>query len=89
MRPTVLLLLHVFVAMGMCLPSCCLTMKGGLHFTKPLPSDDRMDTHTDTLIDGRCHDISTKFHKDWFMHSKVNSRDSQAHRQHGDHISLL
>jgi hypothetical protein len=26
----------------------------------------------------RCHDIHTKFHKDWF-----------SHRQHGDSVSLL
>jgi hypothetical protein len=30
-----------------------------------------------------------KFNKDWFMHSEVVRRDSQTHRQHGDHISLL
>jgi hypothetical protein len=31
----------------------------------------------------RCHDTHTKFHKDWFRHSKVRDR------QHGHHISLL
>jgi hypothetical protein len=30
------------------------------------------------LSDGlRCHDVHTKFHKDWFRHSKVNVRDTQ------------
>jgi hypothetical protein len=28
-------------------------MKGGIHFTEPLPRNDRRDTHTDTQIDGR------------------------------------
>jgi hypothetical protein len=37
----------------------------------------------------RCHDIRTKFNKDWFNHSKVGRRDTQTHRQHGDLISLL
>jgi hypothetical protein len=36
----------------------------------------------------RCHGIHTKFHKDWFRHSKVNRGDSQTQRQHGDHIRL-
>jgi hypothetical protein len=38
----------------------------------------------------RCHDIYeyTKFHKDWFSHSKVD-KGTQTHRQHGDRISLL
>jgi hypothetical protein len=33
----------------------------------------------------------TKFHKDWFRHSKVNGwrDDSQTHKYHGDCISLL
>jgi hypothetical protein len=37
----------------------------------------------------RCHDIHTKFHEDWFSHSKVDEGDTQTHRQHGDLISLL
>jgi hypothetical protein len=32
---------------------------------------------------------SAKFHKDWFRHSKVNSGDSQIHREHGDRINIL
>jgi hypothetical protein len=31
----------------------------------------------------------TRFHKDWFRHSKVDWMYSQIHRQHGDLISLL
>jgi hypothetical protein len=40
----------------------------------------------------RFHDIYTKFHKDWFRHSKVYMRgceDSRIHRQHDDLIRLL
>jgi hypothetical protein len=37
----------------------------------------------------RCHDIHTKFYKDWFKHLKVNSGDSQTQRQYGDSISLI
>jgi sulfite exporter TauE/SafE len=46
-------LFRVFVAAGTCLQSHCLGMKGGLHFSEPLPSNDRWDTHTDTQTDGR------------------------------------
>jgi hypothetical protein len=83
MHPTIPLLLYVFDVTGTCLPSHCLAMKGGIHFTKPLPSNDRgLHTQTQRLMSGayevchsnglRCSDIHTKFHKDWFMHSKVN-----------------
>jgi hypothetical protein len=51
-RPTILLLLRVCVAAGTCLSSCCLAMKCGIHFTEPLPSNGRRDTHTDTRTDG-------------------------------------
>jgi hypothetical protein len=37
----------------------------------------------------RCHDVYTKFHKDWLIHSKVNMGGGEMHRQHGDFISLL
>jgi hypothetical protein len=33
--------------------------------------------------------MHTEFHKDWFRHSKVDIRDSQTHRQHGDLMSQL
>jgi hypothetical protein len=41
-----------------------------------------------------CHDIHTKFHKDWFSHSKVNrgkhiQTDTHTHTQHDDLISLF
>jgi hypothetical protein len=48
MNIIILLLLLVFVAAGTCLPSRCLAMKVDKHFTEPLPSNDRRDTHTDT-----------------------------------------
>jgi hypothetical protein len=31
----------------------------------------------------------SKFHKDWFRHSKFNRGETQTHREHGDGISLL
>jgi hypothetical protein len=36
----------------------------------------------------RWHDTHTKFHKDWFSHSKVD-RGGQTHRHYGDPISLF
>jgi hypothetical protein len=61
-------------------------------FTEPLPSNDRRDTQTHRLMGGiyelclsdghKCHDIHTKFHNDWFSHSKVEwGGDSQTHEQ--------
>jgi hypothetical protein len=35
----------------------------------------------------RCHDRPTKFHKNWFKHSKVNGGGDD--RQHEDRISVL
>jgi hypothetical protein len=46
LRPTILLF-HVFVAAETYLPSCCLAKKGGIHFTEPLPSNDKRNTQTD------------------------------------------
>jgi hypothetical protein len=86
-RPTILLLLRVFVAAGTCLSSHSLATIGGIH----------IQTHR--LMGGiyevrrwgglRCHDIHTKFHTDWFQHSEVIRGDTQTHRQDGDRISLL
>jgi hypothetical protein len=60
-------------------------------FTEPLPSSD---THRHRLVGGiyevhrwdglRCHDIHTKFHKDWFRHPNLIVGDSQTYRQHCD-----
>jgi hypothetical protein len=96
--PTSPLLLCVYVAAGTCLPSRCLAIKRGIHFTEPLHINDRRDTHTDRLMGGiyevgrwdghSCHDIHVKFYKDWFRHSEVNRGDTQKHRQDGDGISL-
>jgi hypothetical protein len=44
-RPTILLLLHIIVTAGTCLPSRYLPKKGWIHFTERLPSIDRRDTH--------------------------------------------
>jgi hypothetical protein len=93
------LFFHVFVAVETCLLSHCLAMKGGIHFTESLPSNDRRDTQTPRLMGRtyevccwdwhRCHDTHTKFHKNLFRHSKVNRGNPQTQRQHGYHTSLL
>jgi hypothetical protein len=54
------------------------------------------DTHMDTYTDGRdlgkdelsCHDVRTKFNKDWFRHSKVIKGDTQTHR-HTDRMEIV
>jgi hypothetical protein len=52
-RPSIPLLLCVFVTAGRSLPSRCLAAEGGIHFTEALLSNDRKDTHTDTQSDLR------------------------------------
>jgi hypothetical protein len=67
-RPTILLSLRVFTAAGTCLPSRCLP-KAWIHIeTHRLLGGIYEVRRLDGL---RCHDIHTKFHKDWFSHSKV------------------
>jgi hypothetical protein len=51
--PTILLSLHAFLAMGMCLPSHCIAPKGVIRLIQPLPCNHRRDTHTDTQADRR------------------------------------
>jgi hypothetical protein len=80
--PTFLLLLCVLVAAGTCLPSRCLATKGGTHIKIHRLMGRICEVHR---WDGlRCHDIHTKFHNNWLIW-----RDSQAHRQHRDRISLF
>jgi hypothetical protein len=50
MRPTILVLLHLFFAAGTCLSSRCLATKGRMNFTKPTHSNVRRVTHADTLL---------------------------------------
>jgi hypothetical protein len=77
----------------------CIHCRGNV-FTEPLPSNDGgIHIQTHRLMGGiykvlrwdglRCHDIHTKFHKDWFGHSEINKGDTQTHRQHYDRISLV
>jgi hypothetical protein len=74
---------HCLATIGRFLPSRCLAMIGGLSTSRCLATIG--DTHTDAKNDGRdllirpmrwvqvrSRDIRTKFHKDWFWHSKVN-----------------
>jgi hypothetical protein len=60
----------------------CIRCRGNI-YTEPLLSNDKglhIQTHRQMggiyevrRLDGlRCHDIHTKFDKDWFRHSKVN-----------------
>jgi hypothetical protein len=60
--------------------------------TQPLPRNDRkMHIQTHGLIGGiyevrrsdwfRCHDVRTKFHKNWFRQSTVDRRDSHTRTQ--------
>jgi hypothetical protein len=68
MRPTILLLL-VFVDLGTCLPSPCSAMvgRGGYTYRHKVMEGINEVCRWDRL---RCHDIHTKFHTDWFRHSK-------------------
>jgi hypothetical protein len=60
-------------------------------FTKPLPSNDRgIHIQTHRLVgdiyevrrcDGlRCHDVHSKYRKDWFMDLEVNKGDTPTAR---------
>jgi hypothetical protein len=84
--PTILLF-FVIVAVVTCLPTHCLEPKGGIHIqTHRLKGKIDEAHHWDWL---KCHDTYTKFHKDWFRHSKFIVGTQQIHRQEGDHISVL
>jgi hypothetical protein len=73
----------------------CVLCRGNF-LIEPLPSNNR-GIHIKTQADGRnsvnaplnglkCHDIYTKFHKDWFRHSTVDRGDTQTYKQHRDRI---
>jgi hypothetical protein len=95
----ILLLLCVFVAKATRLPSRCLAMKAEIHFTEPLPSNDRRDTQTHKLNGRSCetrrwdvlrfHDIIRSFIKISSGIQKLIRGDIQTDRQHGDRISLF
>jgi hypothetical protein len=77
---------------------CFISCRGNV-FTKPLPSNDGGYAYRHRLMGGiyevrrwdglSCHDIHTKFNRDWLRHSKVNRRYTLTHRQHGDRTDLL
>jgi hypothetical protein len=52
-RPTILLLVRLFLAKGTCLPSRCLATKGRIHSIEPFPSNYGTDAYRDTQTDGR------------------------------------
>jgi hypothetical protein len=73
---------RVFVTAVTFLLSRFLASKGVIHITETLPSNDReVHIQTHRLIGGvyevlrsnalSCYDTHTKFHKEWFRHSKV------------------
>jgi hypothetical protein len=77
----------------------CIRCRGNV-FTEPLPNNDRvMYIQTHRIIGGtyevrrrdalRCHDVHTKFHEDWFRHSKVDWGRGFIDTQHGELIKLL
>jgi hypothetical protein len=75
----------VFVAVVTFFPSRCLVTVGGYTYRQRF----MWGTYEVRRWDGlRRHDIHTKFHNVWFIHSKVLG-GTQTHRQHGDRISLL
>jgi hypothetical protein len=77
---------YVFVAAEMFLPSRCLATVV-IHRQTHRPMGGIYEVRR---WDGlRYRDMHTKFHKDWFRHSNLDRGDTQAHRQHGDRISLL
>jgi hypothetical protein len=64
----------VFVAAVTFLPSRCLATIRGIHiYTHILMGGIYEVRRWDGL---RCHDIHTKFHKDWLSHSKVHRADT-------------
>jgi hypothetical protein len=74
----------VFVAAVMFLPSRWLSTTGVYSYRHRLMGR----IYELCLWDGlRCHDMHTKFHKDWLKNSKVDKRDTQTHRQHCDPTS--
>jgi hypothetical protein len=89
-HPKILLLLCVVVAAGMCLSSLCLAKTGCIHI--------QTYTHTDwwegfmkyaVQMDSGAMISKSSFVKIGSGIQKLNGRDSQTHRQNGDHISLL
>jgi hypothetical protein len=69
-RSTINIWLSVFPAARTCLRSRCLAMKGGIHIQTQRLMGGIYELHR---WDGlRSYDIRTKFHKNWFRHSKVN-----------------
>jgi hypothetical protein len=86
-----------FIAMRTCLMSRCLAMKGGIHFTKPLPSNDRRYTHTDWWEGFMKYIIEMGSGAIIYIPSfiKIGSGIQKLiggggiHRQHGDCLSLL
>jgi hypothetical protein len=67
-RPTILLLLHALVAAGTCLPSRCLAPKGGIILQTHRLMGNIYEVCCSVGL--RCHDMHTRFHRNWFRRSK-------------------
>jgi hypothetical protein len=76
----------VFIAAVTFLPNRFLATIGRCTYRHTLMSTIYEERRSGGL---RCHDMHTKLYKDWFTHSKVERGNTQIHRQHGDHISIL
>jgi hypothetical protein len=71
------------ISSGMCLPSRCLAKCIYRH-------TEWWEAFMKYAVQmGSVAIIYTRFHKDWFRHSKINKRTSQTHKQEEDRISLL
>jgi hypothetical protein len=79
----------VFVAAGTCLPSICLATIEWVHICTQTGGRDLWNMPWGGL---GCHDICTKFHKNWFSIQKLIGRGgggTQTHRENGNHMYLL
>jgi hypothetical protein len=78
-RPTILLLLRVYVASGTCSP----------HNHRRRHTDTQTDLWSSRWNGLRCHDTHIKFHKDWFRHSKIDEGWGASFIEHCYYVSLL
>jgi hypothetical protein len=65
-----------FVAVGTCLPSCYLATIGGTQTDPQTRVQQFFYCCLCRWDEVRCHDIHTKFHRDWLRHSEVNRGDT-------------
>jgi hypothetical protein len=78
---------YVFVAMETFLPSISLATAGWIHIQIHRLMGWMYEVCRWNGL--RCHDMHTKFRKDWLSQSKIVMGDTQTHRQHEDREGLL